>query len=67
MIDWKSKLTSRKFWLSVSVLVTSLLMVFNSDAGTVERVTALIVALGDVAAYIFTEGKVDAARAQKEE
>jgi len=25
------------------------------------------VALGDVAAYIFTEGKVDAARAQKEE
>jgi hypothetical protein len=67
MIDWKSKLSSRKFWAFVSVFAIAVLTMFRTDAETSERVSALIVALGDVVAYILTEGKVDAARVSKKE
>ena len=60
-IDWKRKLTSRKFWLAVIGFVTALLVVFNVDKLTVEQVVAIISALGTLVAYIIGEGMTDAA------
>ena len=60
-IDWKAKLSSRKFWALVAGLVSSLLVAFNVSDGSVAQVTAIITAFGSVAVYIFAESSVDKA------
>ena len=60
MIDWKKKLTSRKFWMAVVAFVTPLLLAFGVADSTVPQVTAIIMAGADVVAYIIAEGLVDA-------
>ena len=60
MIDWKRKLTSRKFWAAVCTLVTNLLVFFNCGDEVAVKVTALIMATASVIAYIIGEGLVDA-------
>ena len=62
MIDWKSKLTSRKFWAAVIGFVTAILMAFKVDSMTIEQVVAIISACSVLIAYIIGEGLVDAAR-----
>lgn len=59
-IDIVRKLTSRKFWLAVVALVTGLLAAFNVDAGTIEKVSGIIMSGASVVAYIIAEGLVDA-------
>ena len=60
MIDWKKKLTSRKFWMAVVAFVSPLLLAFGVAEDTVTQVTALVMAGADVVAYIIAEGMVDA-------
>jgi uncharacterized membrane protein len=62
-IDWKRKLTSRKFWIAVVGLVSGLLMAFKVDGQTVETVSGCIMAAASVIAYIIGEGLADAANA----
>ena len=62
MINWKQKLTSRKFWSAVIGFVTSILTVMNIDKLTIEQVTGIISATSVLIAYIIGEGMVDAAR-----
>ena len=59
-INWKQKLTSRKFWLAVVSFVTPLLLAFGVAEDSVTQVTAIIIAGADVLAYIIAEGMVDA-------
>ena len=59
-IDWKRKLTSRKFWMAVVAFVTPLLLAFGVAEDSVTQVTAIIIAGADVLAYIIAEGMVDA-------
>ena len=63
MIDWKSKLTSRKFWMAIIGLVTGIMLAFKVDAQTVETVSGVIMAGASVIAYIIGEGLIDAAGA----
>lgn len=63
MINWKRKLTSRKFWLALIGFVTAILIYLNVDASAIERVTALIMAGGTFIAYIIGEGIADSANA----
>jgi len=63
MVDWKSKLTSRKFWAAVAEFVTMLIVAFNGNQETATQVAALIMAGAAVIAYIIGEGLVDAAGA----
>lgn len=65
-IDWKAKLTSRKFWAAVVGFVSAILVACNINNLTIEQVTAVITAGGVLIAYILGEGMVDAARAKKE-
>ena len=64
-IDWKKKLSSRKFWAAASALVCALCVLFGVDNFTIEKLTATITALGVLAAYIFTEGYIDAKAMEK--
>lgn len=61
-INWKQKLSSRKFWAAVAGFVTAILVAFNADENTVAQVTAIITAGGVLAAYILGESMVDANR-----
>ena len=62
MINWKQKLTSRKFWAAVTGFITTLLIAFGVEDITIEQTTALITGAAVLIAYIFGEGMVDAAR-----
>ena len=63
MIDWKRKLTSRKFWAAIAEFVTMLIIAFGGKQETAVQVTALIMAGAAVVAYIIGEGLIDAASA----
>lgn len=65
-IDWKAKLTSRKFWAAIVAVVTCVCVIFGVDELTTEQVTALIMAVGALIAYILGEGFVDAQRAKNQ-
>ena len=65
-IDWKRKLTSRKFWVAVIGFITALLMAFNVDKLTVEQTVAIVSALGTLVAYIIGEGMTDAAHIKED-
>lgn len=60
-IDWKRKLTSRKFWVAVVSLASGLMLLFKLDGETVDKVCGVIMSLGGVIAYIIGEGMADAA------
>lgn len=62
-VDWKSKLTSRKFWVAVANFVTMLIVAFKGTEETATQVAALIMAGASVIAYIIGEGMADAASA----
>lgn len=66
MIDWKTKLTSRKLWVAVSEFVGMLLVAFGLAEDTVVQIVALIMAGAGALAYIIAEGLVDAKAAAVE-
>lgn len=57
-IDWKRKLSSRKFWALIAALATAILAGVVSDA-TTTQVVGIITAVGACIAYIFAESSVD--------
>jgi hypothetical protein len=65
MIDWKRKLTSRRFWMSLAEFVGMLLVALHVAEDTATQITALILAGGGVIAYVIGEGLVDAAHAEQ--
>jgi len=65
-IDWKAKLTSRKFWTAVTGFVSAILVAFNVNDLTIEQVVSIISACSVLIAYIICEGLVDSARASSQ-
>ena len=65
-INWKQKLTSRKFWAAIIGVVTTILVAFNVSNLTIEQVVAVITAASVLIAYIVGEGLVDAERIKAE-
>lgn len=61
-IDWKQKLSSRKFQGMLINLITNILIAFNVPDNEIAQVSAIIMAGLGVVAYIFAEGYVDANR-----
>ena len=60
-IDWKRKLTSRKFWVAVADFVVMLLIAFGVAETEAMQISAIIMAGAGVVAYIVGEGLTDAA------
>lgn len=63
-IDWKRKLTSRKFWLAVAGMVSGFVLAFNGSAETAETVSGCVMSAASVIAYIVGEGLTDVANAK---
>ena len=59
-IDWKAKLSSRKFWALLAALAVS---IFSGilPGGDVTRIVSIISAVGACAIYMLAESSVDAA------
>ena len=55
-INWKRKLSSRKFWAAVSGVIISVMVAFGADASSQEKVTGVIAATGTLAIYMLAEG-----------
>ena len=65
-IDWKSKLTSRKFWVAVIGFVVPLLIAFGFTDNQATEVASIVMAGANMIAYIIGEGMVDSSRIQTE-
>ena len=61
-MNWKNKLTSRKFWMAVTGFVTAVLTALHVNDLAIEQVVTIIGALGTLVAYILAEGYVDGKR-----
>lgn len=66
-INWKRKLTSRKFWLSVAAFVSLLIIACGKDKTIAEQVSAIIMAGATVIGYVIGEGLTDATNIPEEE
>ena len=65
-IDWKRKLTSRKFWASIASFVSMLLIYFGESESQASRVTALIMAGASIIGYVIGEGLADSSNSGEE-
>ena len=65
-IDWKTKLTSRKFWAAVVGFVVPLLVAFGMTDNQAAEVASIIMAGANMIAYIIGEGLVDSSRIKTE-
>ena len=64
--DWMRKLTSRKFWAAIAGFVTGLVVYLKAPTTDPGAITALIMSLGTLIAYIVGEGLADAAGARSD-
>lgn len=62
-INWKQKLTSRKFWAAVVGFATALAMFCGVSESETAQIASIIMAGGTLIAYIVGEGLADAGRA----
>lgn len=60
-IDWKRKLTSRKFWMAVTGFVSGVILAFNGSSELAEKVIGCMMQGASVIAYIIGEGLADSA------
>ena len=60
-IDWKRKLSSRKFWAAIAGAVASFGAAFGIADSIVTQVVGILGGIGSICFYIFTEGKSDVA------
>lgn len=65
-INWKRKLSSRKFWAAVSGVVISVMIMFNATSESQEKVAGLIASTAVLSSYIFMEGSTDKAAIKQE-
>lgn len=65
-IDWKRKLTSRKFWTAAIGFVSSLMLGFGCAESDAAEVTSIIMSGATLIAYIIGEGIVDASSSAQE-
>lgn len=59
-IDWKRKLTSRKFWCAVVGAIVPYMIAFGYTEAETTQITAIIMGTGTLISYIVGEGMVDA-------
>lgn len=58
-VDWKRKLTSRKWWVSVAALLSGLILAFGGESDIAQTVSGCIMAAAAVVGYTIGEGLAD--------
>lgn len=65
-MNWKRKLTSRKFWIAVAGLLSGMILAFRGSAALAETVSGAVMSVASVVAYMIGEGLTDAADRKQE-
>ncbi len=65
-IDWKRKLSSRKFWAALAGFVGAIAVFCGAGESMITEVTAIISAAGVLIAYILGESIIDSSSADSE-
>ncbi len=63
----KEKLMSRKFWAMIIGVIMGVAMAFGVDASEVSEVAGSMTSLVSLVVYMYTEGKIDAAKFNSKE
>lgn len=58
-MDWKRKLSSRKFWMAIAMFISGLVVAFGGNQQTADTIMGCIMQGAAVIAYIVAEGLVD--------
>lgn len=66
-INWKKKLSSRKFWAAITGVVISVMMIFGTDNNSQEKIAGAITSAGVLVTYILAEGSTDKAAVNSED
>ncbi len=61
-INWRKKLSSRKFWAMTTGVAVSTMVVFDVNQEAITKVTGLLTSVSVLIAYILAESSVDKAR-----
>ena len=64
-MNWKKKLSSRKFWAGVVGFITPILILLNVPESEIVTISALVSSCGTLVAYIISEGYVDAMHSEE--
>lgn len=65
-MNWKKKLTSRKFWMALALFVSGLIVAFGGNKEMANTVSGCIMQGAAVLGYLLAEGLTDAAGAKAE-
>jgi uncharacterized membrane protein len=63
-IDWKRKLTSRKFWMAIIGFLTPLLIALGVSEMQTGQIAMIVMAGASCIAYVIGEGLVDTSAAK---
>ena len=58
-IDWKRKLTSRKFWISIAGFVAGMIIIFGGSQDLADKISGAILSGAAVVGYVVGEGLAD--------
>ena len=56
------KLTSRKLWVTIAGIACGVAIALGANASEIESIAGAVTAIITAITYIYTEGKIDAAR-----
>ena len=65
-INWKRKLTSRKWWVSVAALVSGLILAFGGGDEVAQTVSGCIMTTAAVVGYTIGEGLADSSHSKED-
>ena len=66
-IDWRRKLTSRKFWFAAIAFITSLILIFGGTQEQANKIAGVILQGATLLAYCIGEGFADGKSAEGSE
>ncbi len=58
-IDWKRKLTSRKFWISIAGFVAGIVVLFGGSQESADKISGAVLSGASVVGYVLGEGLAD--------
>ena len=66
-MDWKRKLSSRKFWIAVAGLISGLILAFGGSEAAAETVSGVVMSTASVVGYLLAEGLADSTHTEEKE
>ena len=66
-IDWRKKLTSRKFWISIAGFVAGMIVIFGGSQEVADKISGAILSGAAVIGYVLGEGLADSGNSNNKE